>query len=146
MVNFKLQKKDIFFFSITFLIIILDQLTKHLIIKLQPKLNLKILTIHLIKNTGAGFGILKNHLFLLTIISILVIFFILFYYKKIPKQKLCLIPAALFLGGTIGNLIDRLFRKFVIDFINLPFWPAFNLADASITIGALGLVIYFWKK
>ena len=53
---------------------------------------------------------------------------------------------ALFLGGVIGNLIDRAFRGYVIDFISFKFWPAFNIADACISIAVIGLIIYFWKK
>ncbi len=144
--HFLQSQKEIFFFSLTFFIVLLDQLTKYLVLKLQPNLDLKLFTLHLIKNTGAGFGLLKNQTYLLTIVSILVAIFIIYYYKKIPKQKLPQISAALFLAGTFGNLIDRLTRKFVVDFIDFSFWPAFNLADAAITIGAIGLVIYFWKK
>ena len=139
-------KKELLFFSIVFLVVIFDQLSKYLILKLQPLWNLEILTIHLIKNTGAGFGILKNQTILLTMISALVVAFILYYYKEIPKNTLPQISAALFLAGAFGNLIDRLFRKFVVDFIDFSFWPAFNIADAGITIGAVGLLIYFWKK
>ena len=134
------------FISLTFIIILLDQLTKYLVIKFQPLLNLKILTIHLVKNTGAGFGILPGQTIILSIISLVVALAIIYYYPKIPKENLPQVFISLFLAGTIGNLIDRVFRKFVIDFIDFSFWPAFNIADATITVGAIGLVFYFWKK
>lgn len=140
------KKYLIYFLSLVFLIVLLDQLTKYLILKFPVQTNFKIFTLHLVKNTGAGFGLLKNQTFFLTIISILVAIFVIYYYKKIPKQPFPQIFTALFLAGVIGNLIDRMFRKFVIDFIDFGFWPAFNLADACITIGAIGLIIYFWKK
>lgn len=143
----KKHKSSLFYFSgLVFLIVLLDQLTKYLVLKSQLQINFKIFTLHLVKNTGAGFGLLKNQTLLLTIISILVTLFVIYYYKKIPKQPFPQIFTALFLAGVIGNLIDRLFRKFVIDFIDFHFWPAFNLADACITISAIGLIIYFWKK
>ncbi len=142
----KHKNKILLFSSLSIIIILLDQLTKWLIIEFQPTFNLKILTIHLIKNTGAGFGILKNQTWLLALISLLVTLLIIYYYPKIPKENFPQIMTALFLAGTIGNLIDRIFRKFVIDFLDFHFWPAFNIADAAITIGAIGLVIYFWKK
>ena len=46
----------------------------------------------------------------------------------------------------MGNLLDRLFRGSVIDFIDLQFWPVFNVADAAITVAVVGLVIYYWKE
>lgn len=142
----KEHKTKIFFFSLAAVIILLDQLTKFLILKFQPTINFKLLAIHLIKNTGAGFGLLKNYTFLLTIISVLVVILIIYLYPRLSKQKRLQIPAALFLAGTFGNLIDRLIRKFVVDFIDFSFWPAFNIADMAITVGAIGLVVYFWKK
>lgn len=146
MVDFKRHKTKIFFFSLAALIILLDQLTKYLVLKLQPELHLNFFALHLIKNTGAAWGLLKNQIFSLTIISTVVVIFIIYLYPRIPKQKIPQISTALFLAGTFGNLIDRLARKFVVDFIDLSFWPAFNLADAAITLGAIGLVVYFWKK
>ncbi|MFH1276089.1 MAG: signal peptidase II [Candidatus Woesearchaeota archaeon] len=134
------------FTSITFLIILLDQITKYFIVKFKPYLDLKILSITFIQNTGAGFGILKNKIIILTIISFLVALAIIIYYKQIEKKDFPQILFALFLGGTIGNLIDRLFRRYVVDFINFKIWPAFNLADASITIAAIGLIYYYWKR
>jgi len=146
MVGFKKYKTEIFFFSLTALIILLDQLTKYLVLKFQPFINLKLFTLHLIKNTGAGFGLLKDHTYILAIISAIVAIVIIYIYPSIPKKRFIQTATALFLAGTLGNLIDRLARKFVIDFIDFSFWPAFNLADISITLGAIGLVIYFWKK
>jgi signal peptidase II len=43
-------------------------------------------------------------------------------------------------------MLDRFFRGFVVDFIDFSVWPAFNLADAAISLSAIGLIIYFWKK
>lgn len=146
MVSWDKHKKEIFFFSFTVLIVFLDQLAKYLILKFKPDFNLRLFGVHLVKNTGAGFGLLKDQTVLLAIISLAVAFLIIYYYKKIPGEKLPQIFAALFLAGTLGNLIDRLFRGFVVDFIDFGFWPAFNLADASITLGTIGLVIWFWRK
>lgn len=145
MINKKHQPLILFSF-VTFIIVLLDQLTKYLIFRFQPNIDLKLFTLHLVKNTGAGFGLLKDQTTLLTIISLAVAAFIIYYYKKIPKKTFPQLFTALFLGGVIGNLIDRLFRKFVIDFLDFSFWPAFNLADACITVGAIGLIIWFWKK
>ncbi len=139
-------KKELIFSLIVLLVIIFDQLTKYFIFKTNPNLDLKILEITLIKNTGAGFGILPNQTFLLGIVSLIVALLIIIYYKKIPKDTFPQILFASFLGGVIGNLIDRLFRGYVIDFINFGFWPAFNLADAVLTVSVIGLIVYYWRK
>jgi len=134
------------FSYLVILIIFLDQLTKYLILNFNPNINLKLFTLHLVKNTGAGFGILKSQTWLLALISLLVVIFIIYYYPKLPKDKFPQIMTALFLAGTIGNLVDRVFRKFVIDFIDFNFWPAFNVADACISVGVIGLIIWVWKN
>jgi len=99
-----------------------------------------------IQNTGAGFGILKGSNTILIFISLIIIGAILYYFNKITKEKSINLPIALILGGAIGNLIDRIFLGHVIDFMDLRIWPAFNVADSAITIGAIWLIIYFWKK
>ena len=134
------------FTIITLVIILLDQLTKYIILKFQPNLNLKILSIQFIQNTGAGFGIFKGQTFILAITSLIVPIVILAYYKRIPKENIPHFLVALLLGGTLGNMIDRFFRGYVIDFLNFHFWPAFNIADAALSISVIGLIIYFWKK
>ncbi len=134
------------FTIISLSIIIIDQITKYLIYLFKPNWTLNFLDIHLITNTGAGFGILKGNTNFLALISLLVTILLISYYQKIPKEKNIQVIFALLLGGTVGNLIDRIFRKKVIDFIDLNFWPAFNVADAAITISAIGLIWYYWKK
>ncbi len=140
------RRKEFLFVTITLIVVLLDQLTKFLIYKFKPNWDLLILKIQFIQNTGAGFGILKGQTFWLGIISLIVALGIIFSYNRIPKEKWIQVLFATFLGGVIGNLIDRFFRKFVIDFINFGFWPAFNIADACISVSVVGLVIYFWKK
>jgi signal peptidase II len=100
-----------------------------------------------VKNYGSAFGLLANQTFLLitiTIASLLIISLLLRYLS--PATTLSIVSIGLILGGAIGNLIDRLRFGWVTDFIdihlqNLFHWPAFNLADASITIG-ICLFIY----
>ena len=146
-----MKNKSIFILSLSILIILLDQLTKYLISKymlLHQSIPLikNILHITYIQNTGAGFGILKNQNTFLIFTSLIIIGIILFYIKRIIKEKQIHIPIALILGGAFGNLIDRIFLGHVIDFIDFRIWPAFNVADSAITIGAVWLMIYFWKK
>ena len=135
-----------FFIAITTIVLLMDQLSKYIIEVAEPALSWKIMEITLVKNTGAGFGILSEQKWLLMIISVVAVGIIIVNYKDIPKEFLPQFFTALFLGGILGNLADRFFRGYVIDFLNFRVWPAFNVADAAITVAAIGLLIYFWKK
>ncbi len=103
------------------------------------------LRITITQNTGAGFSILQGQTQLLIWFSVMVIGAILYFYDRL-KERPMLIAVALILGGTIGNLIDRLAHGHVIDFIDLSFWPSFNIADAAIVAGAALLAIHILKK
>jgi|SRR3989338_644621 len=140
------QRQEVRFGIIALGIVLIDQITKQLIALSKPVWDLPLVTIHFVQNTGAGFGILKGQTFWLAMISLLVTAAIILYYRKIPAEHWAQLLFAVFLGGVIGNLIDRLLRGYVIDFIDLGFWPAFNLADASITVAVVGLMVYYWKK
>jgi len=146
MVTKKYFQLEFLFGLIVLGVVALDQLLKYLIVYFNPNWDLWILRIHFIQNTGAGFGILQNQTIWLGLISLIVTLAVIIGYKRIPREKFPQILFALFLGGTIGNLIDRFLRKFVVDFIDFSFWPAFNLADAVITLSVIGLMWYFWKK
>ena len=137
------------FFLISLLVLSVDQITK-ILIRTQIKEGTSIEVIPNIlyfthaTNTGASFSMLTNYSFLLTIIAVLVIIGIFIFYKKIPFQYRT--AAALILGGTAGNLIDRLQYGTVTDFINVQIWPIFNIADSAITIAAILLIIIVWKE
>ncbi|HLC71931.1 MAG TPA: signal peptidase II, partial [Candidatus Nanoarchaeia archaeon] len=122
-------KKSFLFWIVSAGIIILDQLSKLLIDYVQPQSPF----IHLVQNTGAGFGILKGQTLWLALISLIVAVAVIVNYKKIPPQTFPQVLWGLFLGGVVGNLIDRVLRGYVIDFIDLQVWPTFNVADAAIT-------------
>ena len=140
------QSKEFLFSLIVIVIVIADQLTKYLVKHFQPNWNWKFLSIQFIQNTGAGFGILKNNALILGIVSLIVAVLLIVYYKRIPEEKFPQILFALFLGGVIGNLLDRFILGYVIDFINFSFWPAFNIADSALSIAVVGLVIYSIKE
>ena len=147
MVEQKAEKKYLFiFFFICFFTVALDQLTKYLIAALNPSWFFGFMGIHFVHNTGAGFGILKGQMGILAFISALVALTVLFFYNRIPKEKIPQVLFALFFGGVAGNLIDRLLRGYVVDLIDVSFWPVFNLADAAISVSVIGLVLYYWKK
>lgn len=95
-------------------------------------------------NTGAGFGILQGYRIFLIAATIFFLYLVYRYYPSLKKNQI--IPVALVTGGAIGNLVDRIFLGGVTDYINFSFWPAFNLADSAITIGAVWLVLLYIRK
>ena|SRR3989338_4859765 len=139
-------------FSTALIIIFIDQIAKFLI-KANFQLNQTLPVInnifHLtyIHNFGAGFGILQQQRWILAFISIIVIGFIFYYLDRINnKERVLQLLTGFILGGTIGNLIDRVIYGYVTDFLDFRIWPVFNFADSFVTVGAIGLIIYFWKK
>ncbi len=148
-----MSKKNIFVFSIALLIVLLDQLTKFLIkqnFQLNESIPIinKIFHLTYITNTGSAFGLFKGLNSIFMIFSIVVIIGVFYYLRKKIKnnEKLLQISVGLLLGGTIGNLIDRLLYGAVIDFLDFRIWPVFNIADSAVTISVILLVILLWKK
>ena len=131
---------------IGFLTVVVDQILKYLVLTREPQWLGSFVSIHLIKNTGAGFGILANNSLVLGFVSLVVAVILIVLYPKVDRKILPQVCFALFFAGTVGNMIDRFLRQFVIDFIDFSFWPAFNVADAAISIAVIGLVVYYWKK
>lgn len=135
------------FFLCGLLVVVADQLSKTWIrtnlAEGQSLFEIGFLQITRIHNTGAAFGLFRDQTFALTIIALIGIGALLVYvlvisrYFSWPDSMLGKSTLGLVLGGTIGNLIDRLCFGYVIDFISFSFWPAFNIADSAITIGAI---------
>lgn len=143
MVGWKQTYSFIFFTTLT---VILDQFTKYIVANYSLQWSFSILSFSLVTNTGAGFGLFQGKTMWLALVSALVASSIILFYTKIPTEKSIQLLFALFLGGVIGNLYDRLAHGHVIDFITLPFWPSFNIADAAISIAVIGLVIHSFKS
>jgi len=93
-----------------------------------------------------SFGLMQGQNAILIWLTVIFIGAVLYYYDKIPDKKAAIVLVALLLGGAAGNLIDRVMLGFVRDFIAFTFWPAFNIADAAITVGGIGIVIYLCQK
>jgi signal peptidase II len=136
-----------------FLVVFADQFTK---IWVQSNVNLMesipiikgIFHITYIQNPYSAFGLLKLHNNVFIIIALLVMLVIIYYLRnKIVKQNRIVFFAFIFiLGGSLGNIIDRLRVGSVIDFLDFRIWPIFNIADSAINIGLLLLVIHFLFK
>ena len=93
-----------------------------------------------VHNRGVAFGLFVNGGVLLVIVGVAAVSALLIFFATHSRRPLVWLPTGLLLGGAAGNLIDRLDRGYVTDFIDLPAWPAFNVADVSITVGVLSLL------
>jgi signal peptidase II len=128
-------------FIAAFLILCLDQAAKFIITRnLSPGQSVAVIKnifhLTLVHNRGAAFGVLKSQTFLFILASIFAIILIFLNFKK-TGQALYNLSLGLILAGAAGNLIDRLFLGYVVDFLDFRIWPVFNVADSSITIGAI---------
>jgi signal peptidase II len=129
-------------FIIASITLALDQLTKYFInnrFSLNESLPLLKGVFHLtlVHNRGAAFGLLQNQVPLLIVTSLFAIYLIYSSLKAKTQGKIHSLALGLILAGAVGNLIDRLFLGYVVDFLDFRIWPVFNLADSAITIGAL---------
>jgi signal peptidase II len=142
-------KDYLFLFGISGAIVALDQLTKYWVRSelafgesISPIAFLEnfVRIVHW-NNTGAAFGILPSASLIITIVAIGVIIAIIYYFPRVPRDKVVMrIALSLQLGGAFGNLIDRIIQGTVTDFISVSRFPVFNVADASITVGTILLI------
>lgn len=136
------------------LVILLDQLSKQIAeAQLIPHQQVNLFPYfdwYLTYNTGAAFSFLADaggwQRWFFTIAAIVISLIIYFWLRKLPAEdKLTALSLSLILGGAIGNVIDRILYGHVIDFIQVWLgsypWPAFNLADSAISLGAILLII-----
>ncbi len=132
-------------FIIAISVFSLDQFSKYLI---RQNLTLResvpvlknIFHLTLVYNKGAAFGILQNGTIVFVVAALVAIFIIVFNLSGSRAKKIkpvYNVALGLVLGGIIGNLFDRVFLGYVVDFIDFRIWPVFNIADSAITIGTL---------
>lgn len=139
--------RDVVFGGIVLLVVLADQLTKTWIRGNlafgQSLVDMGFFRIIRIHNTGAAFGIFRGHSFAITVVDIIGIIVILalvfllrsrwsFYDSMLVRAGMGLV-----MGGTLGNLIDRLRLGQVTDFLDFKVWPVFNFADSSTVVGAI---------
>jgi len=139
--------RNVVFGYVVLLVILADQLTKTWIrgslARGQSLFDAGFFQIVHIHNTGAAFGIFKDQSLALTIVAfvgIVVILLLVFVLRRrwsFFDSMLVSSAIGLVLGGTVGNLIDRLRLGHVTDFIDFKVWPAFNIADSAVTIGVI---------
>ena len=92
------------------------------------------------RNTGVAFGLLSGGGAVVVVIMAVALVALAAYFATHADKPLLWLPTGLLLGGAVGNLLDRLRGDAVTDFIDLPLWPPFNVADMAITFGVLSLL------
>jgi signal peptidase II len=93
-----------------------------------------------VRNSGAAFGLAPAGAGIFLVASMIVSIALVIYVARTPTSLWGGLVLGLILGGTIGNGFDRLFYGFVTDFINVHFWPVFNVADSAISTGVVLLI------
>lgn len=109
-------------------------------------------SLNYLENRGAAFGVFQNKVFLLSAVTFVVILGMIYYViKNRKKSKLLSISLSLIISGALGNLYDRVFYKYVVDFIRFYYkdvyeFPTFNVADMLVVVGTFLLAIYIIKE
>ncbi|MBU1087795.1 MAG: signal peptidase II [Candidatus Omnitrophica bacterium] len=139
------------------LLIFCDQVSKLAVLKrLHQNESIAVIAnffhITLVYNTGSAFGAFRDHNWLLSYIAVFAIILILYMLVRRPRfssdiyMRLWQWALLFILCGATGNLIDRIRLGYVVDFLDLRFWPVFNLADSFITCGVFVLLFLLFNK
>lgn len=138
---FKSYKKPLIYILLIF---VLDRISKIWALAYLKEIgNINVLPffkLTFVQNTGAAFGSFQNGNTILIFVSLIVLFALIKYREEIFELgKLASYGWLFIIGGALGNLYDRIFIGYVVDYFNFIVWPVFNVADSFITIGALML-------
>lgn len=132
------------FYLTAALSLLLDQVAKILVVNylFHPVVLLPgLVVLRRVQNPGAAFGLFAQRNLFLILVGLLLSFTLLLAHNRLKEAPaFWRTGAGLILGGTLGNLIDRLRLGYVVDFVDLGFWPVFNIADVAITCG-VGIII-----
>lgn len=144
--------------ALSIVVVILDQLTKSAITSNfqygETKVILSWFNLVLAHNTGAAFSFLANaggwQRWFFIVLTVVVTAVLLWMLRGAKQNRLLSIALALVIGGAIGNLIDRAMYGYVVDFVQWHaagyYWPAFNVADSAICLGAAALIVDSFRK
>lgn len=150
------MKEKLKIILITSACVFFDQIIKYLIVsnftlyKKNPIIE-GFFNITYVQNRGAAWGILNNNIILLVVITVLALGLICsFIFKESNIKKLDIVLYGMLLGGIIGNFIDRIFRGYVIDFLDFIIFgydfPVFNIADMLIVISVGIMIVTYWRS
>ena len=135
---------------VTGLVVAVDQVTKKLardgIRPGEEDPILPALKLVNVRNEGVAFGIDAGGKTLVIALIALALLALVLYFARHTARPLIWLPTGLLLGGALGNIVDRIRDGAVTDFLKIPAWPAFNVADIAITIGVLALVLVLERR
>lgn len=144
------MKKKIILAVVSIAIIMLDQISKLIMIDKNINILPQVLSFSYTQNTGVAFGLISNNIIFVIIFNIVILGIIIKFLKENNESidYTVLVSLILILSGGIGNLIDRILKGYVVDFIKFDFinFPIFNVADISITLGIFILIIVIVKQ
>jgi signal peptidase II len=125
-------------------VVALDQVTKALVrsdvaVGSSDSVFFGIDLVH-VRNSGVAFGALSGGGLLVLAVTVVALVALIAFFVRHPDRPGLWLPTGLLVGGAVGNIIDRIDSGAVTDFIKLPHWPAFNVADIAITVGVLALI------
>lgn len=129
------------YFLLGFILVFFDQLTKFYFT--EKYFDFGFFAFSYVKNYGISFGLFQGISNLIIIVSFLALGFLFYTRHEFKKHPVLL---TLIVSGIIGNLIDRIFLGYVVDFINFKIWPVFNLADSFLVIGIILFIILSFQK
>ena len=149
-----MKKKISYINIVVFLLFFIDQISKFFVVKHLDASGVVIIENLLdfvyVKNIGAAFGIFSGNTYLLIIITFLLIGYIVFELYKNMNNNFSILSFSLILSGALGNLFDRVFRGYVVDFISFTIFgremAVFNIADIYITFGVFLLALIIIKE
>ena len=134
----------------TAIVIVVDQVTKKLARDgIQPGDEDPIfpaLKLVNVRNEGVAFGIDAGGKTLVVALIALALLALVLYFARHTATPMIWLPTGLLIGGALGNIVDRIRDGAVTDFLKIPAWPAFNVADIAITLGVLALVLVLERK
>jgi signal peptidase II len=141
----------LFYFN-ALLVFAVDQLLKHLVHKFMyfgqsiPIIG-EVVKLTYVRNTGAAFSLFVGFSPYLAVVGVLVAIFVVYYHYRVPANNyLMQLGLSCLLGGSIGNLADRIIRSYVVDYIDITIWPVFNFADVMINVGVFLILLNYLRS
>jgi signal peptidase II len=130
--------------AVLVMVVVLDQVTKALVrsgirVGEEDSVLPGVSLVH-VHNSGVAFGAFAGGGLIVVALVTVALAALLFYFVTHVQKRLIWLPTGMLLGGSVGNIVDRVRDGWVTDFVKLPAWPAFNVADVSITFGVLVLL------
>ncbi|PIS31811.1 signal peptidase II [Candidatus Saganbacteria bacterium CG08_land_8_20_14_0_20_45_16] len=140
------------FYLLALVILVFDQIFKYLVYHLMyfgqsVPLYSNFLKLTYVRNTGAAFSLFVGFSSYLIVVGVIVVLAVIYFHHRLsPRNYWMQVALAFVLGGSLGNLLDRIFRFYVIDYIDITIWPVFNFADIIINVGVIMIVLKLFEK